>query len=209
MTLDDIIKIFFSLLVGGLIGLEREYRSKPAGLRTLILICIGSTLFTIISIKLGGPNNPDRIASYIVAGIGFLGAGAIFRDGSMVRGLTSAATIWLTAGLGMAIGNGQILFSVFILLVVYATLEFLRRFEAIIDGIHTISYFKVSLRADLSLVNEIENEFRTICPRMKRVNVSREGDVLSILYRVEGGRIKFDALRNFLTSNKEIIGFES
>ena len=88
--------------LGGLIGLERELRGYPAGIRTMALITMGSMLFTDVSQLLGGD---DRIAAGIVTGIGFLGAGVIFREGYTVRGITTAATIWAAAAIGMAIGR--------------------------------------------------------------------------------------------------------
>ena len=98
-------RLFLVILVGGLIGAEREYRSKSAGFRTMILICLGSFLFTTFSIHISGSTN-DRIASNIVTGIGFLGAGVIFQSDNRVNGLTTAATIWATAALGMGIADG-------------------------------------------------------------------------------------------------------
>ncbi|HXB45772.1 MAG TPA: MgtC/SapB family protein, partial [Puia sp.] len=94
---DIIWKIVLSIIVGGLIGAEREYRSKSAGFRTLTLICMGATLFTAFSIQIGAPNNEDRIASNIVTGIGFVGAGVIFKGDFGVSGITTAAMIWATA----------------------------------------------------------------------------------------------------------------
>jgi len=102
---EDLFKILLAVLAGGLIGFEREFRDKAAGFRTMIFICIGATLFTIFSLKLGG----DRIASTIVTGIGFLGAGVIMRESGRITGLTTAATIWLTAAMGMGLGLGQYL----------------------------------------------------------------------------------------------------
>src|SRR3989304_578715 len=89
-------------LLGGIIGLERELRGYPAGIRTLALVTMGSLLFTDVSQLLGGD---DRVAAGIVTGIGFLGAGVIFREGYTVRGITTAATIWAAAAIGMAIGR--------------------------------------------------------------------------------------------------------
>ena len=110
MDPDILIKLAAAVLVGGLIGAEREFRDKAAGFRTIIFIALGSTLFTVFSSLLAGQeNDPARIAANIVTGIGFLGAGAIMRDGGRVAGLTTAATIWLTAALGMGIGSGRIL----------------------------------------------------------------------------------------------------
>src|SRR5215207_8430240 len=100
-----LIRFLLVILVGGLIGAEREYRSKSAGFRTMILICLGSFLFTTFSIHISGSTN-DRIASNIVTGIGFLGAGVIFKSDNRINGITTAATIWAVAALGMGIADG-------------------------------------------------------------------------------------------------------
>jgi putative Mg2+ transporter-C (MgtC) family protein len=100
-------RLALAALIGGLIGAERELRQKSAGFRTNILIAIGSALFTIMSYELAGPgSDPTRIASQIVTGIGFLGAGAIIRTRGGVHGLTTAATVWVNASIGMACGGG-------------------------------------------------------------------------------------------------------
>ena len=94
--------------LGAAIGLEREYRQKPAGLRTNILIALGSALFTILSSLMGhDAGTADRISAQIVTGIGFLGGGAILRSGNAVHGMTTAATIWVNAAIGMAAGAGH------------------------------------------------------------------------------------------------------
>ncbi len=100
-----IVRVVLSLLFGGLIGLERELDKEAAGLRTHMLVCLGATLFTIISFSFPAAE-PERIASNIVVGIGFLGAGAIFKDSNKVKGLTTAADMWVIAAVGMAIGFG-------------------------------------------------------------------------------------------------------
>lgn len=96
---EDLIKLGVAILVGGIIGAEREFRDKAAGFRTLILITVGSTLFTIFSLRMDPGFAQTRIAANIVTGIGFLGAGAIIREHGRVGGLTTAATIWLSAAL--------------------------------------------------------------------------------------------------------------
>lgn len=109
-----IIRMLISLLVGLIIGYERTKQQKPAGIRTYSLVCIGATLFMIISAYglqnlpyiSGFRMDPGRIAAQIITGIGFLGAGVIWKDRGTIRGLTTAANLWVTAGLGMAIGLG-------------------------------------------------------------------------------------------------------
>ena len=105
-----VIKLGIAVLVGGIIGLEREYQYKAPGFRTIILFTLGSTLYTLFSISIAGATSDSatRIASNIVTGIGFLGAGTILRDGGCIGGLTTAATIWLAAALGMGIAAGDI-----------------------------------------------------------------------------------------------------
>lgn len=102
-------RLLLSAFLGATLGLEREFRGKYAGLRTNILIAIGSTLFTVMSIDLsmGSGGDPARVAAQIVTGIGFLGAGAIMRTGAGIRGLTTAATIWVNAAIGVAVGGGE------------------------------------------------------------------------------------------------------
>ncbi len=106
------LRLFAAILFGGLIGLERESHKRPAGFRTHILVCVGSALIMIISQyaflefsgKLG--YDPGRIAAQVISGIGFLGAGTILREGSSVKGLTTAASLWVVAGIGLAVGTG-------------------------------------------------------------------------------------------------------
>jgi len=107
-TLTDVfLRLALAASLGGAIGLEREWRHKPAGLRTNMLIALGSAIFSILSVELGtAAGSPDRVAAQVVTGIGFLGAGAILRSGENVHGLTTAATIWVNAGIGMAAGLG-------------------------------------------------------------------------------------------------------
>jgi len=139
--------VLLAALVGGLIGLEREYHDKTAGLRTMILIAVGSALFTILSKEIGvgaaGEFDSSRIAASIVAGIGFLGAGAILKIGLNIRGLTTAASIWLVASLGMGMGAGMIgltfAITAFVMLVLWG-LPFLERK---VDKMHEFLEFRI------------------------------------------------------------------
>ena len=103
-----LLRLLVAAVLGGAIGLEREFRERGAGLRTHLLVCVGAALFTLVgAYAFASPNtDPSRIAAQIVTGIGFLGAGAIIRQGLSVRGLTTAATLWLVAAIGMAAGAG-------------------------------------------------------------------------------------------------------
>src|SRR6185503_21198114 len=103
-------RLCLAALLGGLVGLEREFHSQPAGLRTHMIVCVGSCLIMLVSMFMstGNPSHsdPGRIAAQVVAGVGFLGAGAIMRSGLSVRGLTTAACLWTVAAIGLAVGSG-------------------------------------------------------------------------------------------------------
>ncbi|HWP62645.1 MAG TPA: MgtC/SapB family protein [Candidatus Binatia bacterium] len=116
--LDLALRLVIAAAVGALVGLEREIHGHPAGMRTHLLVALGSALFTVLSAHGFGPTAPDgpvdptRIAAQIVTGIGFLGAGAIVKEGATIKGLTTAASLWATAALGMAAGAGAHLIGV-------------------------------------------------------------------------------------------------
>src|ERR1051325_5243557 len=102
-----LVRFGVAMICGGIIGFEREYRRKAAGLKTVMLICMGATIFSIVSIGIA-PNDPARIAAQVVTGVGFLGAGAIMRGRLGVHGLTTAAIVFVAAGIGVAAGVGQL-----------------------------------------------------------------------------------------------------
>ena len=134
LMLKILMRLGLAVVVGAIIGGEREYKNKAAGFRTIIMICMGSTLLTSIASELNHPD-PSRIMANIVTGIGFLGAGVIFKDERSVSGITTAATIWMTAAIGMAIGCGlyemAMIYSVLVMLI----LILFSRIEAYIDSI--------------------------------------------------------------------------
>ena len=146
-TLDFILRIVVAALLGGAIGLEREYRDKAAGFRTHFLVAMGSALFMIISAYGFGDAlvttehrlDVSRIAAQVVSGIGFIGAGTIIFQKNAVRGLTTAASIWVTAAIGLGCGAGMFVLSISATLLVLLGLEafnfFLRRF----DQLHSVS----------------------------------------------------------------------
>ena len=103
----DVYKALMAVAAGLILGLERELKDKSAGLKTITIITLGATLFSIISYKVGGIDRGTAIAAYIVSGVGFLGAGVIFKDGFTVSGLTTAGIIWLAAAIGTSIGFGE------------------------------------------------------------------------------------------------------
>jgi len=142
---EDLLKILLALLAGGTIGLEREYRDKAAGFRTIIFICLGSALFTILSIEIAGDKDPARVAANIVTGVGFLGAGVVMREGGRILGLTTAAIIWLTAAIGMSIGSGQYTLAMLVTALTLLVLWLFPPFERWIDRAREEHLYEVTL----------------------------------------------------------------
>ncbi|MGI6559248.1 MAG: MgtC/SapB family protein [Limnochordia bacterium] len=117
-TMDIALRLLLATVLGGLVGLERELHGRPAGFRTNTLVCLGSTLVMLVSAYAfantpGWSYDPGRMAAQVVSGIGFLGAGSIMREGPSIKGLTTAASLWVVAGIGLAVGSGFLFAAVF------------------------------------------------------------------------------------------------
>jgi len=158
---DIIWKLLLSVLVGAVIGAEREYRSKSAGFRTLTLICLGATLFTILSQLIGANSSPDRIAANVVVGIGFVGAGVIFKSTgtNKVTGITTAAMIWATAAVGMGIGAGYELISTIACLLIILVSFLFSKWEILIDHVNQIRDYKIVCKFEGETLERFEKLF--------------------------------------------------
>lgn len=205
---EDIIKLLISLLIGSIVGAEREYRSKSAGFRTLILVCVGSTLFTIFSIRIGGLGNPDRIAANIITGIGFLGAGAIFRGDTGVSGLTTATMIWMTAALGMGVGAGEYTICCVATLIIIIILLIFPIFERLIDETHQNRTYKIVCDYDDRILSHYEEIFKEFALKQKYGKKIRKGDRIVGIWELQGSLKKHDLLTNRLLLDKHLIEFE-
>ena len=163
MEEQDLNKLIISAVIGACIGLEREYKNKNAGFKTMVMICIGSTLFTIFSYKLGSTESHDRIAANIITGIGFIGAGAIFKDkDNMISGLTTATLIWIIAALGVGVGSGEFLFSILSAILVLSFLFAIPYVEKLIHKTHEVRNFKIWFN-DVSDFDKIEQLYLNKC----------------------------------------------
>jgi putative Mg2+ transporter-C (MgtC) family protein len=159
MELEILLKILLSAILGGIIGLEREISHKGAGLRTNILIAIGSTLLTILSFKfaiLGKNVDPSRIAAQIVTGIGFLGAGAIIQARFSIHGLTTAASIWTVSAIGISVGSGYYLISFLITIFVIIILTFFKYISKIIEKQKNMFVYIIKTEDRASIFIEIK-----------------------------------------------------
>ncbi|MDT8304790.1 MAG: MgtC/SapB family protein [Anaerolineae bacterium] len=130
-------QITLAAVLGGIIGIEREWRGRPAGFRTNILIALGACLFTILSIEgfpvKGNAQDTARVAAQIVSGVGFLGAGALLQTRNKTKGMTTAATIWLVAAIGMAVGVGAYFLAVFTTVLTAIVLQLLRPVSKLVE----------------------------------------------------------------------------
>lgn len=164
---EQLIKVGMAIAVGGVIGAEREYQDKAAGFRTIILITLGSTLFTVFSLSMDPGFTQTRVAANIVTGIGFLGAGAIVREGGRIAGLTTAATIWLSAALGMGIGAGELVFVGAATAVTLLVLLVFPKLEARIDRIREARSYEIVVSAgDFKKIEGITDIFEKLSLRV-------------------------------------------
>lgn len=155
----DVYRLLIALMIGAIIGAEREYRSKSAGLRTMIMVSLSSCLFTILSIRIGLDSH-DRIAANILTGLGFLGAGVIFRDENRISGITTATTIWMTAALGMAAGAGYEWLSLFATLIVLVVLIFLIYVQEWIESLNQARTYRIVCKFKKKTLYQYEELFK-------------------------------------------------
>ncbi len=189
LRLDLLGHLVVAILLGGAIGLERELQSKPAGLRTNVLICVGAALFTDLSrLVAGATGDPGRIAAQIVTGVGFLGAGTILHSRGYITGLTSAATIWLVAAIGMAVGMGAVLEATGATLLVLVVLGVLRWFERHMKGRRQVSRVIVEFGPDRERVDDIEQIVRKAGLELQELHSERQGEKIVVEVVMRGPR---------------------
>jgi putative Mg2+ transporter-C (MgtC) family protein len=186
MEIDIILKILLAAMLGGIIGLERELSHKEAGLRTNIMIAIGSTLITILSFKIAALSktaDPARLTAQIVSGIGFLGAGAIIQARFAVHGLTTAATIWTVAAIGIAVGSGFYLIAFLVAVFVVIVLTVFKFLLTYLEKQKQIYVYLISTEEKASLLVDIrqvltELNIRYSSARMNRHDGSYEFEII-------------------------------
>lgn len=187
LQLDLMLQLGLATLLGGAVGLERELAGKPAGLRTNILICMGSVIFTQLSMTMGGVTaDPTRVAAQIVTGVGFIGAGTILHARGTVVGLTSAATIWVVAAIGVALGAKHYFEAVGATVFVLATLQGLKWVERLVERQATTSKVSIHARQDPDMAEELESVVRRTGLDVVRQTHRRENVDLVVDYELRG-----------------------
>jgi putative Mg2+ transporter-C (MgtC) family protein len=181
--------------LGGLIGLERELKAKPAGLRTTLLICLGAAMFTQLSLQIaliatGGGDalraDPARLAAQIIPGIGFIGAGAILHGKGRVTGLTTAATLWVVTAIGIAVGAGAYVEAIGTTVLVLGTLLLLARFERIIRARITHRRYTAAVDPSTEAFERLLERFKHGRLEVKVDGVEKSGDRVEVSFRVMG-----------------------
>jgi len=181
---DIIIPCMLAMIFGGLIGLQRERHERPAGLRTHALVCLGATVFTLVSylgFSSGAGFDSTRIAAGVVTGIGFIGAGVIFRQGILVKGVTTAASIWIVAAIGLALGTKLYYLSIIATLLGFLILSFLKSFEYRI--IRTPNYrIKITASKDFDDIGKIIGTIKDFSLDIKSKKYEFEPDSNTKMY---------------------------
>jgi putative Mg2+ transporter-C (MgtC) family protein len=209
MMAGDIEKLLLAALLGGLIGLEREAKHRPAGLRTNLFICVGAAMFTLLSDQLAVIHIGDhtRIAAQIIPGIGFIGAGSIIHArGDLVTGITSASTLFVVASVGMAVGGGLYMIAIFatvLILAVLLFLGFLERFTNLKVMLFAYEVTGPSAEETSALVNEV---FEPQHFMMQNVQIAPTPHHVRVRFDCEGNRKKQAQVLRCLRDSK---AFES
>jgi len=206
ISYQDMISMLMSILCGGIIGFEREYRSKSAGFRTIILISLGSTIFTIVSGH--GVGTDDRIAANIITGIGFIGAGVIFKDQISIRGLTTAAVIWTSAAIGMTTGIGYHALAFVFTLITLFILLMINRVEKVIATLQKEKSISVTFKnADFDQVVRLEERLSSKNLTIERLEISKLDNCLIVVWLVSGKKEFLNNLETTLAQVPEIVSF--
>ena len=210
--LELMLQVGLATLLGGAIGLERELGGKPAGLRTNILICIGSVLYTHLSIAMlsaiagggGTGTDPTRVAGQIVTGVGFIGAGTILHARGAVVGLTSAATIWVVAAIGVALGSGYYLEGIATTLVVLVVLAGLGRVELLVERQAMRSTITIHAHPGPTVLEDLEGLVRRAGLEINAVSSRQENVDLVIEFNIRGSKRLHDQVMITLVHHEHV-----
>ncbi|RYZ98789.1 MAG: MgtC/SapB family protein [Sphingobacteriaceae bacterium] len=206
IELRDLISIITSVICGGIIGFEREYKNKSTGFRTIMLITLGSTIFTIVSRH--GTGADDRISANIITGIGFIGAGVIFKDKMSVLGLTTAAVIWTAAAIGMTAGIGYHSLAFVFTAITFTILVLVNKIEALIGVMQKNKILNISFaNQDLDQLALLEDKMKQHRLKSKRLQVYKTDRMLCAVIEISGTKSNADKLCLDMVEMKEIIEF--
>ncbi|MCU0612708.1 MAG: MgtC/SapB family protein [Candidatus Eisenbacteria bacterium] len=202
---EDVLKLVLAMFLGGIIGAEREYQDKAAGLRTMIFISVGATLFTVLSRRLSTTGDPGRIAAQIVSGVGFLGAGAILHQRGQVKGLTTAATVWLVAAIGMAVGSDQVALAIAVSAMALIVLAVLPTIEQRMTRGHYRVAYDATCALRPALIDELRTLFAAHGLRIHAERISKGHRSIRCQWLLWGSREAHAALLQALLAHDEVL----
>jgi len=206
IELNDLMSMVVSIICGGIIGFEREYKNKSTGFRTIMLITLGSTIFSIVSRH--GAGADDRISANIITGIGFIGAGVIFKDKMSVMGLTTAAVIWTSAAIGMTTGIGYHSLAIVFTVITLIILVSVEKIEVLIDNMQKSKIINVNFSSDdISQLLLLEERVKAQKLKSKRLLLYKDSRQLCAVLQISGERRKFELLSIEMVEMKEIEDF--
>ncbi len=191
LHLDTLGRLVLSAVLGGAVGMEREVSGKPAGLRTNLLICVGAALITEMSVLITQTadtmrGDPGRLAAQIVSGIGFIGAGTILQSRGRIIGLTSAATLWVVAAVGIAVGVHEYTVSIGATILILITLFMLRRVEDALARRRVDRRYHVAIVPTLHALADLEKALETLGLRIRMESIDKDGDLFHLAFRATG-----------------------
>lgn len=203
---------FYTILVsigcGAIVGLEREYKNKSAGFRTVILICFGATIFTLAS-RLGNISD-DRIAANIVTGIGFLGAGVIYQGRFSVQGLTTAAVIWAMAAIGMLVGFGEYLIGVCLAVTMVIILSLFQKIETMLASVFLTRTLHITFKDNaIEHLRAFEQFLETHQVEAVRKGMEKDENRLEVIFEVSGKRKKLKNLNESIIQLEYVYAFSN
>lgn len=203
---ETLVRLVLAAFLGAVIGLEREYRHKPAGLRTNMFICFGSAMFTVLSYRLAADFSGDhtRIAAQIIPGIGFIGAGSILHERGSVTGLTTAATLFVVASIGMATGGGLYLTAIFSTILILLSLIVLGFVEARFSLKPLVMVYEALGPDSEKIISGVNDVLEAEHKDMQSVHVSRSGNQYRVLFKVDATRHEHLALMQRLRQSPDV-----
>jgi putative Mg2+ transporter-C (MgtC) family protein len=209
LHLDTLGRLMLAALLGGAVGMEREVSGKPAGLRTNLLICVGAALITEMSVMLptlghGVRGDPGRLAAQIVSGIGFIGAGTILQSRGRIIGLTSAATLWLVAAVGIAVGAQQYTVSIGATVLIIVALFALRRVETVLARRRVDRRYSVGVVPDHDALSALQETLEKLGLRVRMEAIDKDADLFHLVIRATGPLDGHDRAVRMMTADPRV-----
>jgi putative Mg2+ transporter-C (MgtC) family protein len=202
----DIYKVIFSLVAGILLGMERELKDKAAGVKTISIICLGATLFSIVSLRFD-PDRATALAAYIVSGVGFLGAGVIFKDGVNISGLTTASIIWMAAAVGTSIGFGEFYLAGCFLFASFLVIWVTPVLNRVVASKKQSKILTIRFQKQDYLENDVISTLRSNCFKVSTEKITFEDDMVEMIVDIVIKKTQAAWVAEYLLAHPKVVSF--